>query len=131
MSKDPSTKVGAVLVKDRKEQGTGFNGFPPGIADDDRLLHTSTKYPIIIHGEMNALLDAGLNAKGSTLYMYGLACAPCISCTIHLIRGGVKKIYVAGKPLPARWAENIELSVGVLAEVGIAVIPLDHTDLEW
>ena len=34
-SKDPSTKVGCVVVgEDREIRSTGFNGFPRGIADD-------------------------------------------------------------------------------------------------
>jgi deoxycytidylate deaminase len=36
-SKDPSTKVGAVIVSpDRRQLTTGYNGFPQGIADDAR-----------------------------------------------------------------------------------------------
>ena len=35
-SKDPSTKVGCVVVgEDREIRSTGFNGFPRGIDDDD------------------------------------------------------------------------------------------------
>ena len=39
-SKDPSTKVGCIVVgEDREIRSTGFNGFPRGISDDnDRLL---------------------------------------------------------------------------------------------
>lgn len=131
MSKDPSTKIGAILVKDRNVKGTGFNGFPKDVNDDDRLLHPLTKYPLILHGEMNALIDAGNDAKNTTLYMYGIECAPCVNCTKHLIQGGVTKIYVSGKPLPERWEEEIRLATGILREVGITVIPLDRNDLEW
>ena len=39
-SKDPSTQVGAVLVRpDRTVAGIGFNGFPRGIYDDPELLN--------------------------------------------------------------------------------------------
>jgi dCMP deaminase len=131
MSKDPSTKIGAVLVKDRNIKGTGFNGFPRGVSDDARLLHQSTKYPLIIHAEMNALIDAGHDARGSTLYMYGIAATPCVNCTKHLIQAGVVKVYVAGKPLPERWAEEVGHASCILEEVGIVSISLDCDDLEW
>ena len=46
-SKDPSTKVGCVVVgPDREIRSTGFNGFPRGIEDDDdRLQNREKKYP--------------------------------------------------------------------------------------
>ena len=52
-SKDPSTKVGCIVVgKDREIRSTGFNGFPRGIADDDeRLTNRELKYPLICHAE--------------------------------------------------------------------------------
>ena len=38
-SKDPSTKVGCIVVgEDREIRSTGFNGFPRGIADDSERL---------------------------------------------------------------------------------------------
>ena len=55
-SKDPSTKVGCVVVgQDREIRSTGFNGFPRGISDDlDRLTDREQKYPLICHAEENA-----------------------------------------------------------------------------
>ncbi len=44
-SKDPSTKVGCVVVgEDREIRSTGFNGFPRGINDDiERLENREMK----------------------------------------------------------------------------------------
>ena len=43
-SKDPSTKVGCVVVgPDREIRSTGFNGFPRGIKDDDDRLQIAKK----------------------------------------------------------------------------------------
>ena len=52
-SKDPSTKVGCVVVgEDREIRSTGFNGFPRGIDDNpERLANRETKYPLICHAE--------------------------------------------------------------------------------
>ena len=59
-SKDPSTKVGCVVVgPDREIRSTGFNGFPQGIADtDERLSDRNLKYPLICHAEENAIMHA-------------------------------------------------------------------------
>ena len=67
-SKDPSTKVGCVVVgPDREIRSTGFNGFPRGIADtDERLSDRDLKYPLICHAEENAIMHAariGLASK--------------------------------------------------------------------
>ena len=57
-SKDPSTKVGCVVVgEDREIRSTGFNGFPRGINDDEeRLTDREKKYPLICHAEENAII---------------------------------------------------------------------------
>ena len=59
-SKDPSTKVGCVVVgPDREIRSTGFNGFPRGIADtDERLSDRELKSPLICHAEENAIMHA-------------------------------------------------------------------------
>ena len=50
-SKDPSTKVGCVVVgEDREIRSTGFNGFPRGIEDKiERREEREQKYPMICH----------------------------------------------------------------------------------
>ena len=71
-SKDPSTKVGAVVIGDNGEVlSQGFNGFPRGIKDTSpRLKDREKKYKLVVHAEMNAIYNAGLNGvslKGSTI----------------------------------------------------------------
>ena len=94
-SKDPSTKVGAVIVgRDKREDCMGYNGFPPGIADDDRLKERETKYPLMIHAERNALDNARFDTRGATLYA---TLAPCCGCASSIISKGIK-IVVCPKP---------------------------------
>ena len=76
-SKDPSTQVGAVVIGNNGEVlSQGYNGFPRGIKDTAaRLKDRERKYNLVVHAEMNAIYNAGLNGvslKGSTLYVYGL-----------------------------------------------------------
>lgn len=110
-SKDPSTKVGALLVRDRRILATGYNGFPRGIADDERLNDRETKYRLIVHAEMNVLmnaLEAGISTKGADLYVYGLPCCP--ECTKNILQTGIKNVilhdpYLCGRP---DWIETWE-----------------------
>ena len=55
-SKDPSTQVGAVAVRNRTVIAQGYNGFPRG-CDDHELyyLNKAIKYKRIVHAEMNAI----------------------------------------------------------------------------
>ena len=74
MSKDPSTRVGAVIVgPDREIRSSGFNGFPRGIEDTaERLADREMKLRLIVHAEMNAVLNAvrgGAQVKGCSLYL--------------------------------------------------------------
>ena len=111
-SKDPSTKIGAVIVNaDRHIVATGYNGFPSGLGDDFRLEIRDMKYPRIIHAEMNAILQAGRDCIGSTLYMWGMEGAPCTNCTKHLIQAGIKRVVAAGPlhPEPFRVARVLLL----------------------
>jgi dCMP deaminase len=108
-SKDPSTKVGVVLVKDRKVVATGYNGFPPGIADDSRLRDREQKYRLIVHAEMNALLQAGHDARGATLYQYGFLGGHCCdNCTKHVITAGVARVVCMEGPIRAEWYDEIK-----------------------
>jgi len=123
-SKDPSTKVGVVLVKDRKIVATGYNGFPEGIADDDRLNNREKKYALVVHAEMNALLQAGHDSRGSTLYLWGFAGCPCQNCTKHVIQAGVRKVvYYDGVPPPERWADELAAARLTLEEAGVEIEP--------
>ena len=105
-SKDPSTKVGCVVVgPDREIRSTGFNGFPRGIQDsDDRLTNRDLKYPLICHAEENAIMHAariGLALKGCTAYV---TWPPCTRCARSLIQAGVSEIVIpSGLEIPDRW----------------------------
>ena len=118
MSKDPSTKVGCVLVKDRRVVGTGFNGFPKGIRDDGRLEDREKKYALVVHAEMNAILDAGREAEGSTLYLYGFTGCPCQNCTKHAIAAGVNRVIAADVgECPERWKPELDAAEKTWKEV--------------
>lgn len=119
-SKDPSTKVGSVIVaSDHRIRGLGFNGFPPGVADDGRLDVRELKYELIVHAEANALLHSG-DVRGCTLYNYPLP--PCSRCATMIITAGIKKV-VAPRVTDAEQADRLGIFLGVaaMAEAGVEV----------
>ena len=121
-SKDPSTKVGCVVVgADREVLSTGFNGFPRGIEDDlDRLEDRDRKYPLICHAEENAIMHAariGVSLKGNTAYV---TWPPCSRCTRSLIQAGLNEVvFPADVDIPERWQADFDISMGMMEEAGI------------
>lgn len=119
-SKDPSTKVGAVVVKDREIKSTGYNGFPKGIEDSDERLHDrETKYKYVVHAERNALIQAGKECEGATLYIAGLP--PCSECAKQIIQAGIETVKVGDIDRPERWESDMCLAQNMLAEAGIPI----------
>ena len=89
-SKDPSTKVGAVIVRpDKTICSVGYNGFPRGIEDtEERLNNRDLKYPCMVHAEMNAILNSKESLDGYILYISSPTYfAPtCDRCAVHIIQ---------------------------------------------
>lgn len=119
-SKDPSTKVGAVIVSlDRAGVVFGYNGFPRGIADTDtRLMDRNLKYPLTIHAEVNALLQATGSLHGHTLYCTLACCAPC---AMQIIQKGIARVVTPPLVTTSPWFASQKLAVEMFTEAGIAV----------
>ena len=123
-SKDPSTKVGCVVVgEDREIRSTGFNGFPRGIDDNaERLLDREKKYPLICHAEENAIMHAariGVSLNNSTAYV---TWPPCSRCARSLIQAGVTEVvYSDAGEIPERWKEDFKTSTDMMKEAGLNV----------
>jgi dCMP deaminase len=135
MSKDPSTQVGAVIVgPDREIRSTGFNGLPRGIADTpERLNDRDTKLQLVVHAEMNAILNAarcGIALKGCVLYLAATdesgavwGGPPCTRCTVELIQTGICKVVsYPRKAVPSRWHDDLALAENLLQESGVAYV---------
>ena len=120
-SKDPSTKVGAVIVRpDKTMVSTGFNGFPPRCSDAPELYSDRNyKMATIIHAEENALLTAREPVIGYTIYISGLP--PCAHCASLLIRAGIRRVVTFDRPIPERWRENMMFSLFNLISANVSV----------
>lgn len=121
-SKDPSTKVGCVIINSsRSIISTGYNGFPRGIEDsDERLNNRELKYSIVCHAEENALLHAaniGVSLKNCIAYC---TWPPCTRCARSLIQVGVKEIvYPDNITIPERWINDFKLSDSLFNEAAV------------
>lgn len=85
-SKDPSTKVGAVLVDTFTHEliSSGYNGFPRGMGDSvgiwmnrDANNDYLCKYDCVIHAEINAILTAQQPLINTSLYCTHPTCLEC------------------------------------------------------
>ena len=94
-SKDPSTQVGAVIVDtDNRVVSIGYNGLPRGCSDDDYPWEREgeileTKYPFVVHAELNAILNSKNSVKDCSIYV---SLFPCNECAKALIQVGVKEV---------------------------------------
>ena len=99
-SKDPNTQVGACIVsQDNIIISTGYNGMPKGCSDDEYPWEREgeeTKYPYVVHAELNAILNAnGRTLKGSRLFV---ALFPCNECAKAIIQSGIQEVvYLSDK----------------------------------
>lgn len=123
-SKDPSTKVGSVIVdKYKRIVSTGYNGLPKDIEDTkERYENRDIKYKIILHAEENAISYAKRDLTDCTLYVSGLP--PCAHCASLIISSGIKQVVFKKQEIPERWIESMKLSKTILEEAKIKLIEI-------
>lgn len=120
-SKDPSTKVGSVIVdKRRRIISLGYNGLPAGIEDcEDRLLNRELKYKLIVHAERNALLFSSSSVEGCSIYTWPFM--PCSACASLIIQSGIKRVVSIDSNNP-RWIEDFNLSKTLFEEAKVQLV---------
>lgn len=124
-SKDPSTKVGCVLVDPRRVViGIGYNGFPRGVNDsDERLADRAVKYQMVQHAEANAVLNASASARGATAFVTH---PPCANCAGLLIQAGIARIVTTapGEGLAERFKDSFASARIMCTEAGLDYLEL-------
>jgi dCMP deaminase len=123
-SKDPSSKIGAVVVGINGQiLSTGYNGFPRGIEDTkERLNNRDQKYPLIVHAEMNCIYNAadlGVSLRGASLFVYGLPV--CEHCSLGIIQSGIKYVCMrvnSDKDI-TKWTDSFKKTAANFEEAGI------------
>jgi len=124
-SKDPSTKVGVVLVEPgtKRVLSTGYNGLPRRLEDrDNRLQDREIRNRMTLHAEENAVLnaaDAGISVRGAYAFVYGLP--PCEHCALVLIQAGIAEVNynVSATKVPERWKRSCHAAFSYFGEAGV------------
>ena len=120
LSKDPSTKVGAVIFDNKRRLlSAGYNGLPRGVHDtEERLNNRDTKYKMVLHAERNAIAFASGSLEGSTLFCTHPCCTQCAAQVIQM---GVAHVCW---PTPEvdfvrRWSNDMTLAMEMFIEAGV------------
>lgn len=126
-SKDPSTQVGACIVSpDHKVVGIGYNGFPNGCSDDEFPWDRegefgATKYPFVVHAELNAILNSNADLRGCSIYV---SLFPCNECAKAIIQSGIRRIVYESDKYAA--TDGTLASKRMLRAAGIELVQLTY-----
>lgn len=123
-SKDPSTKVGCVIMRpDHTIASVGYNGFPRGVEDKrDRLIHRPTKYAMTVHAEPNAIVNARERLDGYSLYVFPFP--PCSNCASVIIQAGIIRV-IAPQPTTEqvdRWGDSFAYASQMFHEAEVELV---------
>jgi deoxycytidylate deaminase len=118
MSKDPSTKCGAVIVRPRENAAPkivskGFNGFPIKTKDEPELYE-----------------DRELKLDRVYTWPPGWG-GSCARCSAHIIQAGISKlVHIRDESdFGSRWKESSQRGLDMYEEAGVLVV---HYSLdEW
>lgn len=118
-SKDPSTKVGAVIT-DSKHRivSEGYNG-PPRFVDDEEL-DRDRKLLRTLHAEKNAIVFAQRDLDDCTIYVTH---HPCAQCAALIVQSGITRV-VCPDPEPEfyeRWKADIDEARLIFSEAAVEV----------
>lgn len=125
-SKDPSTQVGAAIIDPHKKiVGIGYNGFPIGVSDDEfpwerdgEML--ATKYPYVVHAELNAILNATTSLRGCSIYV---SLFPCHECTKAIVQSGITEVVYEDDKYAA--TDSVIASKRMLTSAGVSLRRLE------
>ena len=126
LSKDESTKVGAVFVKDKQIKSCGFNGAPASFPDDevpsdntsDQLIYKKNTY--MCHAELNAILHYSGPAndlRNSTVYV---TVSPCSNCAKMLAQLNINEVIY---DIKYHNSDETDAAEAIFKKCGIAYTP--------
>lgn len=138
-SKDPSSKVGAVIFGPEHEiRSTGYNGFPRGVFNEawyaPERWERPAKYAWIEHAERNAIYAAA--KVGTPLAGCGIAVTwtttedglplPCVDCTKACIQAGIKTIVgPSNRPWQGLQVWQFEIARQMIKEAGLNIFGIE------
>lgn len=114
-SHDPETKHGAVIVDAKKRiLGIGYNGLPRGGNEACYSTDRPDKYAVMVHAELNAILNCNVRPEGATLYVTG---CPCPRCMLTIIQAGIVRVM---------FGPRISVMVGDDERGGVSLLARNH-----
>ena len=128
LSKDSSTKVGAIIVGASKEiRSLGYNGAPRGCAadEDERGVKRPEKYFWFSHAELNAITNAarvGTPLDGCSLLVTH---PPCMDCARAIVQAGIIEVFarMPSHEFLERWSDHTRRTKHLFKEC--------HVKYEW
>lgn len=121
-SPDPNTQCGAVIVDEHNHVvGTGYNGLASGM-DTTTISWTregdyfKTKYPWVVHAELNAILNANGSVRGCRMYS---TMHPCNECAKAIVQAGIRE--VAYLKHPYKEEEAFKVAETIFSAAGVIV----------
>jgi dCMP deaminase len=122
-------QFGAIVVNGKKEIiSTGFNGVVRGAEHcedigcikDNLGVESGMGHGICpaVHAEQNALIQAGKEAEGATLYLNGF---PCKICSRLIVNSGIKRLIMSGD-------YSDEEGLKILTCANIELVHLDYNN---
>lgn len=131
-SRDPSTKVGAVIANGWELIGWGYNKLVHGAGDYSE--HETREYKLdhTIHAEMDALIfmDRSKMTADTTMYV---TMFPCIRCATHIVAAGIRKVVSfdippGDDPKLNEWRESAKKSKKLFDSAGVEVQYLERSE---
>jgi dCMP deaminase len=119
-SKDPSTRVGAVITENNRIVSLGFNGYPHRISDSAENDNREMKLLKTLHAEENAILHAKRDLSSCEIWVTHF---PCPNCAAKIIQTGLRAVH---SPQPnedflSRWGDKIKVSEDMFEQAGVQV----------
>ena len=102
-SKDPSTKVGAVIARGSRIVSLSYNGFAAGVIE-------------------NCIIFAKQDLSGCTIYTWPMP--PCSNCAAKIIQCGITRV-VSIKPTEAqaeRWGNSFDIARTMYEDAGVSLV---------
>lgn len=116
----PRARVGVVVVSvDNRLLATGYNGAPrgqPHCTDVGCEIDQTGSCRRAVHAEINALIQAGRNAHGATLFS---TVEPCPTCAAVIINAMIARVVCLRS---YRSIDGIRSGRSVLVDAGVPII---------
>lgn len=91
MSYCTRAKVGALIIRNNQIIASAYNGTPSGSENVCEIDNKTTD--LVIHAEMNALLQVAKSTDTVEGSVMVCTHAPCVNCAKHIIQSGITKVY--------------------------------------